>query len=99
MTKVSELVCSFHEGSDCMGVGYLSLWLHPDDSVTIGRSVYQGVFCTLSALQAWCLKQGAIPGARKGDLRSRRPGSRQHPEQRPTVATRRPRQSLDPRST
>jgi hypothetical protein len=57
-----------------------------------------GQFCTLSALMAWCEKQGAIPGARKGDLQARRPGSRAHPEQRPTVATRRPRQSLNPRS-
>ena len=98
MTKVAELTCSFHGGSECMGLGCLSLWQHPDESVTIGRSVYRGVFCTDSALYAWLAKHGqVIEGARPGDLKARRPGSRQHPEQRPTVATRRPRRSLDPR--
>ena len=56
-----------------------------------------GAFCTLSAVMAWCDKQGAIKGAKPGDLRARRPGNRQHADQRPTVATRRPRASLAPR--
>jgi hypothetical protein len=96
MTKVSELTCTFHEGSECMGLGCLSLWQHPDETVAIGRSIYLGVFCTLSALQAWCDKQGTVT-ARKGDLRRGRPPKPKHPELRPEVPNRRPRQSLAPR--
>lgn len=97
MTKVAELVCTFHGNSECMGLGCLTVWQHPDEEVRLGRSIYLGVFCTWSSLMAYADKQGGIPGARKGDLKARRPGSRAHPEQRPTVPTRRPRQSLAPR--
>ena len=57
-----------------------------------------GSFCTTSALMSWCAAEGAMGSQRNAMGATRRPRPA-HPENRPTVdATRRPRQSLAPRS-
>jgi hypothetical protein len=100
--KAPELHCTFHQGVTCMANGTLHLvqMVLPGTEGYDGSTVVPvGSFCTISALMAWCDRQGAIPGARPGDLRARRPGGRAHRDQRPTVeqATRRPRKSLSPK--
>jgi hypothetical protein len=87
--------CSFHKTDQCMSNGFLTLWLHvAGDPDSFAGFEEQGVFCTIHSLYSWLEHQGAMKG-RPGDLGAKRTRPA-HPENRPTVPQRRPRQSLAP---
>jgi hypothetical protein len=110
--KHPELHCTFHKGVICMGYGVLFVQQslapgtkeHAEAVEVWGPEAAEGPnpfrtelgqFCTFSALYSWLAQQGAMAG-RPGDLEAKRPGNRQHPENRPTAP--RPRRSLRPTS-
>jgi hypothetical protein len=110
--KAPEIHCTFHKGIVCMANGTLHLQqaVIPgtdayDEATKVwgieageGPGAFRtevGHFCTIHALYSWLEAQGAMKG-RPGDMTARRPGSRKNADQRPVVATRRPRASLKP---
>jgi hypothetical protein len=110
--KAPELRCSWHQGIICMANGRLHLqqdliagtkeaeeavevW-GPEAAEPGGFRIELGHFCTIHALYSWLAAQGAMTTQRNAMEAKRRPRPA-HPENRPTVATRRPRSSLAPR--